>query len=358
MLDDAADERPRTSTASSALTPGLSGYARDRRRALATQVGGHLSTAKATHSMQFDGMSVQQPRGDIGLSTQYRARRGNDAADQRHLRGKQRRRSADQHGAEGGGNSFAGRLSGLYTSSGLQSDNLSDGAARARLTTVNKVLYVYDATLTLGGPIKKDKLWFFGSLREWGNDESDAGLFWNKTQGTPFYTPDLARPADQSQLVRVEGGRVTWQASQRNKVNFFADIQDTCICRCVDQRHRQAPEAITRAITSVRRPLPGDLDARRSRAGCCSSRRVGVPSTHVAQFLSARRAAGHISILEQSTGIRYNAPATYAIRGTRSLRAAVLRVVRHRLARVQGRLPDRGRHPHDRIVGRAQRTAR
>src|SRR5678810_1268189 len=76
-----------------------------------------------------------------------------------------------------GGNVFAGGMSGYYSGSGLQSDNLTDTLRSRQLTTVNKVLSVYDATVTLGGPIKRDTVWFFGSVREWGNAKSDAGLW-------------------------------------------------------------------------------------------------------------------------------------------------------------------------------------
>ena len=48
----------------------------------------------------------------------------------------------------------------------------------------------------LGGrPDQRDKIWFFALFREWGSERQGAGKFWNLTQGTMFYTPDLDRPA-------------------------------------------------------------------------------------------------------------------------------------------------------------------
>jgi len=58
--------------------------------------------------------------------------------------------------------------------------------------------------VSLGGPIKKDRLWFFGSFREWGNDRRAAGKFYNKTQGTPFYTR-LQSAGLRTRVVRVQG---------------------------------------------------------------------------------------------------------------------------------------------------------
>ena len=130
-----------------------------------------------------------------------------------------------------GSNLFTGSLFGLYTNDSLQSNNLTDGLRARGLTTVNKILKIYDVTATFGGPIVRDRLWFFAAPREWGNGIQNGGVFWNKTQGTPFYTPDLARPADRYQWFESKPVRVTWQASRRNKLNFFADFTDACICR-------------------------------------------------------------------------------------------------------------------------------
>ena len=71
------------------------------------------------------------------------------------------------------------------------SDNLSDELIARGMKSVNSLNYIYDAGFTLGGPIKKDRLWFYGSFREWGNKRQAANKFYNATQHTPFYTPDL-----------------------------------------------------------------------------------------------------------------------------------------------------------------------
>ena len=94
-----------------------------------------------------------------------------------------------------GGNTFRYSVSGLYTNHHLQSDNLTDELRARGLTTVDGVEKVYDAGGTFGGPLKQDKLWFFGAIRAAGNENRKAGIFWNKTQGTPVYTPDPDRPA-------------------------------------------------------------------------------------------------------------------------------------------------------------------
>ena len=128
-----------------------------------------------------------------------------------------------------GGNSVRGSTSGFYTNEHLQSDNLTDDLRARGLTAPNKVLHLYDLNVTLGGPLKKDKLWFFAATRFAGNKNDVPGVFFNLTQGTPFYTPDPTRPAYRQEHLRSAGGRVTWQASPRNKINAFVDIQSMAL---------------------------------------------------------------------------------------------------------------------------------
>src|SRR5439155_6800883 len=92
-----------------------------------------------------------------------------------------------------GGNVFHGYFFSNYTSSGLQSDNLTDDLRARGLTTANKVDHIWDVNGAYGGPIQKDRLWFYSAHRSFGYANFVAGGYYNATQGTPFYTPDLSR---------------------------------------------------------------------------------------------------------------------------------------------------------------------
>src|SRR3989441_2292145 len=139
-----------------------------------------------------------------------------------------------------GANTFSFSVSGLFTNDTLQSENLSDDLRARGVTTTDKTLHVYDAGVTFGGPIRKDRLWFYTALRWQGSENQKAGIFHNKTQGTPFYTPDLSRPPVRREHDPLYSGRLAWQASARNKVNFFTDVQN--VCQCVYEGF-EAPEA-------------------------------------------------------------------------------------------------------------------
>ena len=126
-----------------------------------------------------------------------------------------------------GSNSFESVISGVFTDDGLQADNLTPALEERGLRVVNKVLRVYDFNYSFGGPVVRDKLWFFTATRFTGNQNQLSGLFFNSTPGDAClcYTPDFDRPAFKREWLRSIAGRLTWQASEKNKFNFFADIE-------------------------------------------------------------------------------------------------------------------------------------
>lgn len=142
-----------------------------------------------------------------------------------------------------GSNVVRGGLAGLYFPRGWQGNNLNPALKARGLTAVNQVVSIWDFSGTIGGPIKKDKLWFFFALRKWGNRNHAAGIYWNATQGTGYYTPDLQRPADQFEDYRSQPLRLTWQANARNKFNFFIDYPDSGFSRNLPTT--TSPEAVS-----------------------------------------------------------------------------------------------------------------
>ena len=64
-----------------------------------------------------------------------------------------------------GGNRISGSLFQGYESSNLQANNLTPYLAANGVKTVDKIGTYNDTNGTIGGPIMKDKLWYFGSIR-------------------------------------------------------------------------------------------------------------------------------------------------------------------------------------------------
>jgi hypothetical protein len=129
-----------------------------------------------------------------------------------------------------GGNRFSGTFSTTYTGPKLQMGNLNDDLRARGLTTDISIRKSYDNGGALGGPIKRDKLWFFTAHRWWGASRYIQGSHFNKVQGTLFYEPDLDRVSHNNEYFEDHSLRLTWQATQKHKVVGSLSHQNNCSC--------------------------------------------------------------------------------------------------------------------------------
>ncbi len=295
------------------LTPGLTGMS-DVSGSYAVQLGGSFHGKSGT-KVQVDGMSIQNMQSNG--ATGYQLNAGTIAEIAVQTSGISAESTADGIVVnvipKEGGNLFSGSLLGMYTNDSLGSSNLTDDLRQRGLSTTSQILEVYDYQFTLGGPVKKDKLWFFTSLRKWGNGVQDAGSFYNKTQGSPFYTPDFDRPAHRFQWWKSGAVRLTWQATPRNKFAGFGDLQDACNCGSTTGVGIP-PEAITYFHfrpqhlyqTTWNSPVTNRLLLEAGATWMVS---------HSPRWLPPGVTMDTVSITDQALGFAYNAMATYAFRG-------------------------------------------
>ena len=129
-----------------------------------------------------------------------------------------------------GGNTFSGTMSGEFTRPSLSSENLSDDLRARGLTAAPSVREYYDVGGGLGGPIKRDKVWFFASARWEDRSIYQVGNYYNKRQGTLFYEPDLSRPAFNRDYSKDVGVRLTWQAAAQHKIVGSYTQHPACQC--------------------------------------------------------------------------------------------------------------------------------
>ena len=291
------------------LTPGFRGNEGfDITGGYTGQVGGTYH-GKGGTKVNFDGMSIQHSLGNQGynqnqetvqetvLSTSGITAETNADGVQINLVPKE------------GGNIFSGSVHGLYSGEGLQSNNLNDALRAAGLLSVTSVNWVFDAGASLGGPIMEDRLWFFGSYRQWGNERGAAGKFYNATQGTTFYTPDYSRPAYGHEWMESKAVRVTWMVTPRNKINGFADHQRDCHCPAnTGSGSVNAPEAFFSYQLS-----PAGLYQLTWNSPVTSrllfEAGVGVVHGSWPQYTQPEVRPGDISMLEETTGVRFNSTA-------------------------------------------------
>jgi hypothetical protein len=130
-----------------------------------------------------------------------------------------------------GSNTFSGWLAGAYTNEHLQTDNLTDQLRARGLNAADRVKYLSDFNPAVGGPIMKDKLWFYAGYRSWRTVRYTTKLYDTDPKDW-VYTPDLTRGAiPYEQPTWSASGRVTWQASRVNKFSFNIHRDIRCECQ-------------------------------------------------------------------------------------------------------------------------------
>ena len=212
-----------------------------------------------------------------------------------------------------GGNEFSFRTAGTYTNDGLQADNLDQELRDQGVEFTNDLLKFYNFDMTVGGPIKRDKVWFFAATRAARNKNLVPNTWFNDGIGTPFYVPDLNRPGYRTEWMRSGGGRVTVQATPRNKISGFIDAQgffnrgrgEFASPEAYQSQYNLSPEQLYQANWTS--PLSNRLLLE---AGFSHMRgRWPYPSPGDGEFASV---PGAIAIRELTTGYRYNARASYS----------------------------------------------
>jgi hypothetical protein len=125
-----------------------------------------------------------------------------------------------------GGNRFNGSLNSGYQPKQWQGDNLTQGLKTLGLKAVGKIDKVYNVELAQGGPIKRDKLWFFMSGRAFRVDVPIADAFIPPAGQNVFVCQQASVTCEQGvddQSINSVQGRLTWQITPRNKFAVYAD---------------------------------------------------------------------------------------------------------------------------------------
>src|SRR5438552_7861346 len=132
-----------------------------------------------------------------------------------------------------GGNAFRGSVLGNYADGGWAADNLRSNLAgdttfnpNNRLTNVGVIRKVWDFNPSIGGPIKRDKIWFNFTFRHWGVNKTVADSFFDLDPSPFRYAPDPSRQGVDDGHIVSRAGRVAWQISQKDKLTVYHDDQN------------------------------------------------------------------------------------------------------------------------------------
>ena len=134
-----------------------------------------------------------------------------------------------------GGNSFRG--SGFINNAGKWSrgDNLNAELTAPppgpNLKETPGIINSYDANVSYGGPIKRDRLWFFGSYRSLETAASVPGVVYNANSFDATRWDWVADPTVTLRTLQGRAsyiGRITAQVSAKHRVTYNQEYQRRC----------------------------------------------------------------------------------------------------------------------------------
>jgi carboxypeptidase family protein len=130
-----------------------------------------------------------------------------------------------------GGNIYSGSAFGSTAGKWSQGSNLDDELRRAGITEPPGLIKNWDTNLSIGGPIKRDRLWFFNNVRSYGTYQDIPGLYANANALDPTkwnYVKDANVKARSAGAKKIEAIRLTTQATPKNKLGFYWEYQANC----------------------------------------------------------------------------------------------------------------------------------
>ena len=143
-----------------------------------------------------------------------------------------------------GGNTFSNSTFFTFSNESLQGDNFSSELQAAGLAAPNKIVKNWDLNQSIGGPIRRDRVWFWFSTR-YNSTENNAPILENANAYKPnewLYVPDPSRPAVAKGNQWNNSIRVTWQATPKVKIAGTYKADKWCNCPS-DITATRAPEA-------------------------------------------------------------------------------------------------------------------
>jgi len=141
-----------------------------------------------------------------------------------------------------GGNTFRGSVIFNYADEGFGSDNCGSAGvgqpctrsnlsgsktfnANNHISNVDVIQEIWDVNPTIGGPIKKDKIWFNYTFRHWGSTKTKTDAYFDANPSPFVYTPDFTRPGLDDGHIVSNAIRVSYQASAKDKFSTYFDNQ-------------------------------------------------------------------------------------------------------------------------------------
>jgi hypothetical protein len=193
---------------------------------------GMQQTYMATHgadprdnSVQVDGMSVNGIEGDGAIQQYFNQMMFSEMSYQTGAISAETSAGGVRLNMipKDGGNTFRGDLYYSITNHSLQANALTSKLMNRGLSATDSMDSMHDFNVALGGPIKVNRLWFFGSFRHWGVNQAVANAFYNLDPTHKTYKPDRSRQVIDDNRIKSGIVRLTWQATPKLKAGAYLD---------------------------------------------------------------------------------------------------------------------------------------
>jgi hypothetical protein len=180
-----------------------------------------FGSANSQKSFSIDGLKVNWAGGDGGATMMYY---GFEMYEEYNMQTASGTAESDVAGVymnmvtKSGGNRFTSDHNYYFMNDATQGENIDD-ELRARLglqpgqetgAAGNPIDISYDWSSTLGGPIARDKAWFFGAIRWWRLDQFQIGAT----------NPDGSQAIDDNRI-RNFVGKASWQTTPTIRTSFL-----------------------------------------------------------------------------------------------------------------------------------------
>ena len=129
-----------------------------------------------------------------------------------------------------GGNQFSYYANVSGTNGNLQAANVDEALEARGASPLANNKKIWDYGVGIGGPLVRDRVWFYTAHRWWGAQNYQPKGNFNLTPHTPFYTPDAEDPAWTDFYNQDNSIRFTIQATERNKITLSQAFQTNCAC--------------------------------------------------------------------------------------------------------------------------------
>jgi hypothetical protein len=210
---------------------------------------------RSDNAIQVDGMSVNGIEGDGAIQNYFNDGMFQEMAYQTSALTAEVQASGVRLNMipKEGGNAFKGSLFISRTPGAWQSDNFTDELRQKGLQAPNRVEKIHDFNPGFGGPVKRNRLWFFTSFRRWGVDQTVTDSFYNVDPTHRTYVPANGvngrplNPTVDDNIIKSGVVRLTWQMSPRQKFSAYLD-------RIVKFRGHECPALYTEEACGIRSP--------------------------------------------------------------------------------------------------------